>query len=451
MPFGGMKSAQFGVGLGLVSLCTVAVLAVLAVRKRLLHSRASIVLFGCYLFSLFTALLTAAERMYTTDLTFTAAKPARYLILPLVTWAVFVLLCLRLSSKLPWRVASPQVITVIVASLLLLGLPKLRWWLQAQDDEYANEQLETLGLVDGLNDPSVMLKIFPDPPAVNVWLSGLRRRQLSIFYNGPSKWLGLPVRRFALPVTTVVPGEVTYTFPVISGVEVAGWADEFQLRGTTGWIVFTNESDQIVGFGRKVPAGFPTMVRSPRTPPSLGWVGFVNLRFPTKSFRAYVVNKRGLLAIQGSTPVPRDAMVSPAEVGPSIRSIQWQKDPSWTVNNLPPRVPFGPGPAGPVYSSWSGSDKNTGRISSSDFAAPVNACLILPIVNGVVATRLSTEILDADKNEVIATAPFQNGSRGWAFWRISIPARVKRLRITAEDRGTNWGEWLAIGTPKECR
>jgi hypothetical protein len=104
-----------------------------------------------------------------------------------------------------------------------------------------------------------------------------------------------------------------------------------------------------------------------------------------------------------------------------------------------------------VYSSWSGSDKNTGRISSSDFAAPVNACLILPIVNGVVATRLSTEILDADKNEVIATAPFQNGSRGWAFWRISIPARVKRLRITAEDSGTNWGEWLAIGTPKECR
>ena len=408
-------------------------------------------LFGWYLFTLLTALLTAAGRMDVTDLGFSEAKPPRYLTVPLVTWAVFVLLCIWLSSKFRSNVASPGVITFLVASLLLIGLPKLRWWLQARDDEYANEQLAALGVEDGLDDPSVILKIFPDPASVNLWLSGLRRRQLSIFYKGPSKWLGLPLRRFALPVTTVVPGEVTYTFPVVSGVEVAGWADESQLRGGTGWIVFTNESDQIVGFGRKVPAGFPTMVRSPRTPPSLGWVGFVNLRFPTKSFRAYVVNKRGLLSIQGSTPVPRDAMVSPAEIGPSISGIQWQMDPSWTVNNLPPRVPFGPSPAGPVYSSWSGSDKNTGRISSSDFSAPADACLILPIINGPVATGLSAEILDADKNEVIATAPFQNDSRGWAFWRISIPASVKHLRITAEDSGRNWGEWLAIGVPRECR
>jgi hypothetical protein len=103
-----------------------------------------------------------------------------------------------------------------------------------------------------------------------------------------------------------------------------------------------------------------------------------------------------------------------------------------------------------VYSSWSSSDKNTGRISSSNFSAPANACLILPNVNGPVATGLSAEILDADKNEVIATAPLQNGSRGWAFWRISIPASVKHLRVSAKDGGTNWGEWLAIATPREC-
>jgi hypothetical protein len=45
MPFGGMKSAQFGVGLGLVSLCTVTVLGFLAARKGLLYSTAGIVLF----------------------------------------------------------------------------------------------------------------------------------------------------------------------------------------------------------------------------------------------------------------------------------------------------------------------------------------------------------------------------------------------------------------------
>ncbi len=391
------------------------VLAVLAVRKRLLHSRAGVVLFGCYLFSLFTALVTAAGRMDTADLAFTGAKAPRYLILPLVTWAVFVLLILWLSAKFGWKVASPRVITVIIASLLLLGLPKLRWWLQARDDDQANEQLEAIALVDGLNDPSVMLKIFPDPPSVNRWLSGLRRRELSVFYKDRSKWLGLPARRFALPVTTIIAGEVTYTFPVISGIEVAGWADESQLRGGTGWILLTNERDQIVGFGRKVPAGFPTMVRSPRTPPSLGWVGFVNLRFPTNSFCAYVVNKRGLLPIQGTTPVPRDAMASPAEIGPSIPGIQWQMDSSWTVNNLPPRLSFGPGPAGPVYSSWSGSDINTGRISSSDFAAPANACLILPNVNGAVADGLSAEILDADKDEVIADSAVAERQQAMGF------------------------------------
>lgn len=450
MPFGAIKRSEFGVALGVISVGVVVLFAIIAVRNRMLASRTGIVLFGWYVFMLITALMTAAGRMDPTERTFSAAKAARYFTGPLVTWAVFILLSLWLSSRLHWRFARPYAITFVAAVLLLVGLPKLRWWLYGHDQEHAKAQTAALAIELGVQDASVELGIFLDPAAVDVWTTALRENKLSVFYQGWSKWLGKAADNYAPTLVSPIPGEITYTFPVLDGVELAGWVDDSQMRGSNGWILLANEAGRIVGFGRKLPAGFPAVFDNPRTPPALGWVGFVNLNYPTKSFSAYAIDRRGLFPIEGSAGVPDVRVSTWQRAGPQIRGIQWEMDPSWTVNSPPPKGFFGQGPDKPVYWSWSGADSNTGRITSSAFTAPANACVILPVVQGPRVAGLSAAVVDADTGHMVATAPLQNVDHQWVFWRLPLPASAKRLRIFAQDEGKDWGEWLAIGNPSQC-
>lgn len=451
MPLGAIKSTEFGVLVGLISLGIVILLAITAVRKPLLVSRAGVVLFGSYIFLLLTAVLTAAGRMDPSDRIFFAAKATRYLAVPLISWGVFILLCLWLSSRLHWRFAAPYAIALVVAVLLLLGLPKLRWWLQGSDQDRAKAQLAALAIELGLQDGGVDLGVFLDSQSVSVWAAGLRKNDLSVFYQAHSKWLGHAAGGFAPLRESVVPGEITYTFPVLNGVEVAGWADESELRRRTGWILLVNENGQIAGFGRKLPAGFPGFFDNPRTPPALGWAGFINLSYATKYFSAYVIDRRGLFPIQGSAPVPEVQVIAWQTAGPQIQGIGWQMDPKWTPNNLPPHAALGQGPSGPIYGSWSGDDRNTGRIMSSVFPAPANGCLVLPVLQGPRAGGLSTSLMDSDTNQILASVPFQNTAKQWVFWRLPFPPSVRHLRIVAEDKGKDWGEWLAIGNPSQCK
>jgi hypothetical protein len=451
MPFGEIKATEFGVSVGLISLALTLAFAVAAAKHRLLASRVGVVLFGWYLFMLLTILLTAAGRMNLNDLTFSAAKANRYLTGPLVTWAVFILLSLWLSSRLRWRFARPYAIAFVIAVLLLAGLPKLRWWLHGSDEEHAKEQMEALAIELGIQDANVELGVFPDPPAVPFWSKDIREQHLSVFYKPRSKWLGEAASSFGRLQQSFIPGEITYTFPVLDGVEVAGWADESRLRRSPGWILLVDESGQIVGFGRKLPAGFPGAFENPRTPPALGWVGFVNLNYPTKSFSAYVIDKGSLFPIQGSAAVP-DVQVSTSEgAGPQIRGIRWQMDPNWTVGRLPANPFWGQGPPPPIYSSWSGADANTGRITSSTFDAPANACVMLPVLQGPKKSGLSADVVDADTAQVVASVPLQDTNHQWVFWRLRLPVSTKRLQIAAQDMGKDWGEWLAIGTPSQCK
>lgn len=452
MPFGALKSAQFGMRLGVASLCIVAMLAIDSFRTRLLLSRSGVVLFGCYLFLLMTAMLTAAGRMDAADPGFGNAKPARYVSGPLVSWGIFMLLCLWAGSRLRWRKAAAYTVAFVFSMLLLAGLPKLRWWLWQQDAEFADAQLAALAMEEGVYDPNVILGIFPDPVSAQLWSRSLRENQLSVFYKGHGKWLGRPAQQFAGYVATQVPGEVSYNLPVRDGVEVAGWFDTSKLSSrNSGWVLLVNETGTIVGFGRRLPAGFPDSIGDLRTPPSLGWVGFISLMYPVKTFSAYLIEKRGLLLLQRSVAVPRDHVTDRTHAGPLIPGIQWRMDSTWAVDKVPAHVPFREAPAGPVYASWSDNDANTGRLTSSIFPVPRSGCLILPVLQGPRANGLSVDLLDADTNQVVASSQFKNGPTTWTFWRMTPPAETKRLRIVAEDQGKDWGEWLAVANPNECK
>ncbi len=217
MPFGAMKAPGFGVWVGLTTLLIAILLLIIAARTGLLVSRAGIVLFGSYAFTVVTALLTAAGRMDPADPRFSAAETARYVSVPLANWAVFVCLCLWIASKRDWKFASPPAIAFVVIVLLLIYIPKLRWWLDDKDRTIAGEQLAALGIEDGLQDGTLILKIFPQPAFVRLLLPELRSERLSIFHNRRDKWRGQPLTKFSKILSTRGSGAITYTYPVESG------------------------------------------------------------------------------------------------------------------------------------------------------------------------------------------------------------------------------------------
>lgn len=453
MPFGGMKSPGFGVWVGLVNLALTLLLLIAAARRGLLFSKPGLVLFGSYSFTLLTILLTAAGRMDPSDPTFTNAKPARYVTVPLMNWAVFILLCFWVSARARLRVVSPRAIALLIGVLLLLYLPKLRDWLALVTEDYSEQQLGTLSLQNDLVDPNLIRKIFVSVEFVVNLLPELREQHLSIYFKPRDRWLGKPALQFARRVDSFIPGRLTHTYPVRGGVEVLGWADGSSLRRSYRWILLANERGEIVGFGERLPAGFPSKLRADDVPPSLAWVGFVNLTWPSQQISAYVIDARrgGLFPIAGSISVPAVQPATLEDAAGSLAGVTWQKDPIWSENRLPTLVPFGQVPPGPIWGSWSGNDANRGQLVSSPFAAPANSCVILPILHGPKSGGLSVDLADADTGQTLATAPMQDEATRWEYWRVPIPTAVHHLRITARDEGKDWGEWVATANPLACR
>ncbi len=447
MPFGGMKGPSFGVCIGLAMLAIGILLAVVAARNRLLASRQGIVFFGYFLFTLLTAILTAAGRMNPGEPTFADAKPMRYVTVPLLNWAVFLLICFWVSSRRRWKIFSPPPIAVACIVLLAVGFLKLKAWQQRAAEDFATQQLVALSVEDGLRDRMLLRKIFPQPEFTFDLLDYFREHRMSIFASHRYQWVGQPADKFSQPIPETAIGHVSYVFPVLGGLEVVGWLDTSGQHLQPQWILLTNEKRQIVGFGRKLPAGFPSYLNAPDVPYSLAWAGFVDLQIRSQTYSAYVVTKAGFLRIQGSFSPPSVSSAARKDLGPVLSGIQWQTGSGWALSAALTPLRFDTPPPGRIYSSLSGTTP-TGRIVSSTFAAPANGCLILPVLHGPSIVGQSVDILDADTGSVLMHAPMQNEDVQWEFWRWSVPSSVKHLRISASDEDA--GAWTAISDPTEC-
>jgi hypothetical protein len=451
LPFAFAESPRVSLCVGIASLVAFVAFAVFAVAKRLVYSRTAIVLGGSYLFSVLSCVLIAAGRMHAGDPNFTAAKQDRYLVGPLVAWSALLLMFLWLLSRLNRSHMAAYVAAISFVVLLLFGFSQLGFWLKEQDKKFSRFQLAEVAVEMKVFDPGVMLDLFPWNPAyVELCSRILREGHLSVFYKGYTNWLGHAVSTFGAPLNSFAHGEITYTYPVLGGVEVAGWVEDSHEPGDKGWILLSSQNGEIVGFGRRMPAGYPEEAANPDTPSSLGWVGFINLRYSVDKISCYLITKRGLLPFRRSIPMPQLRVVARKDVGPAVEDVRWQMDSGWALGEPPQTVPYGVAPATPIYNSWSGNDAHVGRIASSTFSAPNQGCLILPVLQGYHSGALSTELINADTNELVTRIPFQDTSKAWIFWRISFPPSIKHLRIVAEDNGRNWGEWIALGGPSSC-
>jgi len=74
---------------------------------------------------------------------------------------------------------------------------------------------------------------------------------------------------------------------------------------------------------------------------------------------------------------------------------------------------------------------------------------VVPVAHGPSITGQSVRLVEDGSGKTVATIPLdENGF--WQYWLIDLPEAAK-LRIVAEDKGAQWGQWVAVGEPHECR
>jgi len=450
-PFSNLISPTFGITVGLLNLGMVVLAAVQARKLRLLGTTTAVVLFGFYAFTLLTALITAAGRMDLNDKTFLSPRAVRYITVPMLNWAAVVLLGYWISARAQWRILTARGMTLAYTLLLLIGMYKLRSWRETNEASFKDSQLAAMSIDVGLTDPELISRIFPSPAFLEIFMPAMKTQHLALFDKRHDEWLGTDMQtRFFKVLDAKMPGEISYVRPVEKGLEVVGWANSSDVRDPYPRILLANERGQVVGWGRRPGAGFPSDWLTLNTPEHESWVAYANLAIPSKTIGVYAVTRRGLMAIGSVQTVPPIQGAAKSEVGVAIKDVAWQMDKTWGLDGMPVATVWGWLPkTTPVYSSWQQRDENTGRLTA-EAAMPANGCISMGVLHGPIADGLSAQFVDADTGAVLGDVPFRDHDYLWSLWKIKPGANVKRVKFVATDNGKGWGEWMAVSGPMEC-
>ena len=238
------------------------------------------------------------------------------------------------------------------------------------------------------------------------------------------------------------------------GVAVSGWAWNRISETGVERIILVDSDDMIVGFAsggwnRSDVPGQSAQVRNKR----VGWKGFASLLGPGP-VRAYAYLEQGRIAcLIGARAVPPESVgldmesIEPdfSTVGSRI-SAEYAPSGGWTMNGQHPSVGAPPIP-GLIYGSWSGADANQGEITIGPFNAR-RGTFVLPIVTGPSTRGQAVTVKDATSGAVYLN--FRPLARsGWMALHFTLPTEKadRPLLITVTDRGSDAGQWIAIGEP----
>jgi hypothetical protein len=445
MPFGGMKSPQFGVYLGLCNLILMFLFFGLAVRRKRMRTPVAALLFGSFGFLLVTILLTAAGRMDVRDTHYVAAKVARYLIPAMLNWAVFILTLFWTVSLSRVRVYLVPALATVLAVLLAISFLKLRWWLNGNTDPFVDAQIAEISIQNGVLDPRLLRALFPNPAFIADYLPLLKESRLSAFYASPGQWIGERSARLASSFRILTDEHTAAVYPVVSGLEVFG-----RSLANYSQVLFVNSQGTIVGFGRQLPLGLSAQFLSSHKLGGKGWIGFIPARTAARNFEIYLRDPRNgeVARLAGNYEVPRLTLVKAEEEGSVISGASWESNSVTVPDDVGPVPIPGPPPRGQIVGTWRDSSI-TGEFRSSTFPAPTDRCLILPVLHGADSQLLSVKVVDGGTGREIATIPMQDNDLEWQFWRVPLDG-AKNLQIIAQDRGPGLREWLALATPARC-
>jgi hypothetical protein len=446
-------STALGGVIGLGSLLLVALAVAVAGRQRRFADPVPVVVAGVCLYIACSAVIIAYGRMRPGDATVAAALAARYVNVPLTYAANLAVVIGWLVMRLPNGRRLGLHFTA--AALMLVVLVAVMHRQESYERVFASEQAyaheSEIALVAGIEDADVTKVIFPVPQFLLELLPAIRQRRLSIFAAGHQDWIGQPVNGVFVPAPeTQCSGAFEILWPVTGGYRAAGWAWDRAADRPPKDIVLTNPAGAIVGFGETRPGGYPRNDPARRPPADWDWVGFARAAGMSGSIQAYAIVHGGRMAcaLGSPHPVPRIKPIPANQVGAPIHISEWKADPAWTRDGFHPSVGTLSGEV--LYGSYSGNDANQGVLTSAPFATSGHTCIALPVAHGPSVGSQSVRLVDPESGKTVQSIPLSETPGTWQFWAVELEG-VDKLRIVAEDKGSQWGQWVAVGEPHWCQ
>jgi hypothetical protein len=244
--------------------------------------------------------------------------------------------------------------------------------------------------------------------------------------------------------------------PLRPGWRATGWAWDNHAGRSPRYIVLADDSGLIAGVAL---AGFPpppALAVLPQQQVASTWNGYVDGQ--PRRITAYVVEAGGqsLCAIgtqalhRGGREVAFQELgdrlpASPADAPPEITG-------AWVPNGFYKGAgsPGLPSAEGPVFGSF--PDAATGSIRLGPFHLDGHTGIAIPLVTGPDTHGLSVTVRDAVSKEVLAQLAPPPIRGAWWAWHPDLPlGREITIEVFAEDRGSGWGQWLALGSPHVLR
>jgi hypothetical protein len=388
----------------------------------------------------------AYGRMDPRDPALAAALAARYVSLPLT-------FCANLCVAIGWLImrldrgrpgALPLWLHIGAAAMTLVLLAAVMGRQKVYEKVFASQQARAnesgIALAAGLEDPDTIRTIFPDPPFVLKRLASIRQKRLSIFAAGRQDWMGQPIGRvFQASSPDLCSGALETLAAVTGGYRATGWAWDRQAGRPPHDTVLTNSAGIMVGFGQTRPGGYAA---------DSHWAGFSRFAGIRGTLQAYaIVRGRMVCALGPPRQAPPVTILTPSLVGARIPIAAWQADPAWTRNGFHPSVGTLSGEI--LYGSYSGSDALRGVLTSAPFETGGRECIALPVAHGPSLGGQSIRLVEAESGLTVASIPLNETPGIWQFWPVALPG-VARLRIIAEDNGSQWGQWVGVGEPHWC-
>jgi hypothetical protein len=452
-------SARLGGVAGLSGLVLVASAVAIAIRQRRTPEPVLVVTAGVSFYIAASALMIAYGRMDPADPGVGAALAARYVSLPLTYCANLGVVLGWLIVQLPrGRQRAPLLALHIgAAALTLVVLVAVVSPQKSYERIFASQQARAhasgIALVAGIEDPDVIGLIFPSPDFVLRTMPAIRQRRLSIFAAGRQDWIGQPLSRVFVPgPPKLCSGALEALSPLTGGYFAAGWALDGATDRPPKNIVLTNSEGVIVGFGETRPGGYPRDDPARRLPTDWDWVGFARagMSGTTGTIQAYAIVHGGEMACPMGSPRQAGSVktLAPNLVGARIPISEWKADPAWTLNGFHPSVGTLSGEV--LYGSYSGSDANQGVLTSAPFDTVGHACIALPVAHGPSTDGQSVRLVEPVSGRIVESIPIGETTGRWQFWAVELHG-IDKLRIVAEDHGSQWGQWVAVGEPHWCQ
>jgi hypothetical protein len=447
-------SARLGGFAGLAGLVSVIAAVIAAMRQRRSNDPALTVAAGVCLFIAGSALIAAYGRMEPDDPGFGTAMAARYISVPLTYWANLVVATAWLAMRLPRlrRVALHVVTAGFVAVVLVAVVARQQAYERIFAAQQAHGHESGIALEAGIDDSDTIRVIFPDPQFVRETMPAIQQRRLSIFAPGHQDWIGRQLNRaFLAGPADLCSGSIDNLSTVTGGYRAAGWAIDRRADRAAENIALTNSAGTIVGIGETRPGGYPGAMVGPtvRSKPEWDWIGYARADTKSRTLQAYAIVNHGqtACALGSPRPVPHGTPINPSLVGAPIH-VQWKADPAWTLNGFHPSVGSLTGQI--LYGSYSGNDANEGSLVSAPFATTGVTCLALPIAHGPSVGGQSVRLVDAGTGKTIESIPLSLMGGSWQYWAVDS-LESSKLQIVAEDKGNQWGQWVAVGEPHSCK